>query len=406
MTIPSTLTAAQQAIRATGITGSEIAALAGCSRWRQPVDVYADKVGDVAAAPDTGESHHLERGVFLERGLLDWYAYRTGAQLAYPGTLRHPQLPLVIATPDAVAHWPDAPPRVVECKSPDWRARGHWGEPGSGAIPSYYMPQIQWELAVTGCSQADVIALLDGDLQLYTVDYDPGLFHALYTVALLFWNNHVTARLPPSPDASAAYGNYLRRKFPVAVHELAEATQAQTEYVRQLYVAEHHLAAWEAKRDAAKHALMAAIGDASGLQGPWGRITYRNNKPSAKVDYRAIVEAMAPPPELLARHTHTQATGPRVFRPTFAETDMLLGIPPVYRPAIAPAPAASLEQPAGLPGPQPQALGAGHPRNGPAKPRTRRKGGVDGGDAAGLPAAAMHAGVGTEVANGSGVCRA
>lgn len=356
MPLPSTLSDAQLLARTTGITGSEIAALAGCSTYRAAIDVYASKVGDSPAPPPDGP--HLERGVFLEDGILRWYAYRTGRRLEYPGTVTHPTLPLVIATPDAVAHGHDEPPRVVEVKAPDWRSRNHWGVEGTDQIPPYYLPQVQWELAVTGLQHADVVALLDGDLQIFTVEFNPAMFGALYTVARLFWDKHVRPGIPPPPEASQSYGEFLRRKFPEATQPaLIDTPVAAADALAQLAGADAQLKRWQAEHDAAKHTLMALLGEHDGMEGAWGRIYYRNNKPSPKVNYKALVAELAPPAALLEKHTHKPATGPRVFRCYIKDTGLLLGTAAnLDRPSLPAAnPGAGNHQPpapaAELPGP-------------------------------------------------------
>lgn len=404
MALPSTLSPDQQLLRATGITGSEIAALAGCSRYKHPVDVYADKVGEGPDAPDDTESNrHIERGVFLEQGMLQWYAFRTGRRVETPGTIIHPQHPLVIATPDGISYG-DGPPRVVECKCPDWPAAKHWGEQGTGQIPSYHQPQIQWELAVTGLQQADVIALLDGDLAIYHVQFDPHLFRALFIVARFFWDKHVVPRLPPPPEASQCYGEYIRRQFPIATTpELLDAPPEAFEHVRQLYLAEHHIKAWDVKRDEAKHNLMAMLEDHGGMRGDWGKIYYRNNKPTQKTNWRAVAQAMDAPPDLIAQHTTQPDAGPRVFRAYFMESDSLLhAIPspaaPTALPTAAPGhtdsiPAADcLEQPAAVSGSEPQAPTESSPVKHKPIRRTNRKRSHGSSDAKGQPGPAMHAG--------------
>lgn len=399
MGLPSTLSPDQLLLRATGITGSEIAALAGCSNFKQPVDVYAEKIGE---GPDRSEddepNSHIERGVFLEAGMLQWYAFRTGRRVESPGTIVHPQYPLVIATPDGISHG-DGPARVVECKCPDWRAARHWGQPETDQIPSYHQPQIQWELAVTGLQQADVIALIDGDLAVYHVQFDPHLFRALFVVARLFWEKHVVPRLPPPPEASASYGEYIRRQFPIATApDLLEAPEEAFEHVRQFYLAEHHMRAWVAKRDEAKHNLMLILGEHGGMRGDWGKIYYRNNKPSPKTNWRAVAQALDAPPDLIAQHTAKPDAGPRVFRAYFMESDALLHAAPSSPALPAPGPADAVppadcpEQPAAVPGQEPQAPAESSSHKHKPVRRTNRKRGNGSGDAKGLANSAMHAG--------------
>lgn len=313
--LPTTLSADQIALRRTGITGSEIAALAGANPYKGPAEVYNDKLG-IELCEDNPDTRHLERGIFLERGLLEWYAWRTGAALDFPGTLQHPQLPLVIATPDALAHMPDGTTRIVEAKCPGPRTVQHWGEPGTAEIPVYYLPQVQWELAVTGCRFADVIALLDGELCIYQVEYDARLFAALLTVANLFWDRHVLAKQPPPPDASAAYGDMLKQQYPVATQpDLLEAPPDLLPAIAELHDAHRCQAAAKAMVEVAKHKLQAAIGEHEGLRGPWGKIYWRNSKPKPQIDWQAVAKAAGATPDLIAQHTHQPEHGPRSFRP-------------------------------------------------------------------------------------------
>lgn len=370
MALPSTLTAEQQLVRSTGITGSEIAALAGVSRYKSAIDVYADKVAP--APPDDRDSHHVERGVFLEEGLLRWYAWRTGRRLEYPGTLRHPLYPLVVATPDALACGHGERPRVVECKCPDWRIARDWGADGTAEIPAYYMPQVQWEMAVAGCLEADVIALIDGDLKIYTVPWNQRLFDALLTIAQLFWGDHVRPRIPPPPEASVAYGDYLRRVYPEATQPaLADTPVDAVPLLRQLDDATAALEWATKQRDAAKHGIMAMLEAAAGMQGAWGTIYYKNNKPSPRTDWRAVAIDAGASQAQIDQFTTQPDHGPRVFRAYITNPECLNGgtsQPSLGSPAASESPATGIAAPAGLLGPVPDAHRPGGAKKPPDNP--------------------------------------
>ena len=103
------LSPAQMAVRRKGITGSQIAVVAGLSPWGSPIDVWREKVegapGDLLAA-----NEDVQRGVWLEEAVVKWYVHRVGRAVGQLGTVVHPDRPLVIATPDGVSMAADRDP--------------------------------------------------------------------------------------------------------------------------------------------------------------------------------------------------------------------------------------------------------------------------------------------------------
>ena len=92
------LTPAQLELRKTGWGGSEIGALLGVDPFSGPLDVYLKKTEPDWVAPPNAD---MERGTFLEDGVAEWYAFRTGTKLErIDETMRHKTRPLVLATPD------------------------------------------------------------------------------------------------------------------------------------------------------------------------------------------------------------------------------------------------------------------------------------------------------------------
>ena len=131
-----TLTAEQKQIRASGIGGSEIAAVAGLSPFGGPLDIWLRKTG--AVNDDDISGPHIERGRHLGPGLASWFRAKTGLRVANVGdeeqTFVHPAHPLVIATPDGLVE----DHQVLECKFPSFRVAHHWGQPGTDEVPDYY----------------------------------------------------------------------------------------------------------------------------------------------------------------------------------------------------------------------------------------------------------------------------
>lgn len=300
------LTDEQQKLRLTGIGGSEIAAVCGLNPWMRPIDVYLVKTG-VAQVDES--SHHLERGNFLERGFIDWYAHRFKRKIEFPGTIVHPKFPLVIATPDAVAD----ERYVVEIKAPSFRTAYDWGDEGSDEIPDYYLPQTQWEMAVTGLTEADIVAFMDGDIRRFRVAFNQELFDALRDQAQRFWRNYVAKKEPPPEDGSASYSEYLATRFPKS-DDPAEVTDA-VEVVELVKAYKHAQGAVERAEEAKeklRQKLEMRIGERSGIKGAWGSISFKWSKPSTTLDAKRLEAEM---PAIFEKFQKPKKSF-RAFRPT------------------------------------------------------------------------------------------
>ena len=309
------LTAEQHALRRTGITGSEIATLAGLNPYGAPIDVYRRKV----EGETVEESHHMRRGQFMEPAIIEWYKYETGRKVRDVGTLSHPLMPLVIATPDGISSEQDgSDQRVIEIKSPGPRTFREWGPSGTDEFPKMYRPQLSWECAVTGLDKADLVADVGGELRVYPFEFDAFEFELLYDVAQRFWTNHVLTKTPPPPDASDSARDYLRSKSPRAELSLAHDDGSAEQWVAQYRKATKEVDYWDHKKQEARNNLEALIGSHEGIDGTWGKILFRNNKDGTAIDYKALVERMQPSPELVKEFTKIKP-GPRVFRPYFEE---------------------------------------------------------------------------------------
>lgn len=308
-----TLTKEQHELRRKGIGGSEIAAVAGLSEYMRPIDVWQSKMG----IEHDNRNHHSDRGKFLEDGIVEWYKRRTGSEVVKPGTLRHERYHIVIATPDGVAD----ETRVLEVKCPSWRTSSHWGEPGTDQIPDYYLPQVIWEMAVTGLDSADVACFAGDDLHIYKVQWSQQLFEALLEMAHHFWETYVLTKTPPPPDASKSYADYLANAYPLAVEPEFAITDGNDELEaavsewRSIKEAEKRLA--DRKRDA-ENIIKSAIGSTAGLAGSWGRLRYTNVQGRVATDWRAVAVELGASQEQIEKHT-SAGKGFRRMTPTWSK---------------------------------------------------------------------------------------
>lgn len=288
------LTDEQLRIRRTGITGTDLPAILGLSAFSTSFDVWLDKAGKAEPKEVTED---MERGTFLEDGARQWYAHRTGAlKVEQPGTVVSRRNPLVIATPDGVAHFRDSV-RALEIKMPS-NSFG-WGEPGTDAVPDYCLPQCLWELAALDMERVDVFAVLDGKPRLYHVTRDVELEGLLMEEAERFWRDHVVTGKPPEVTARdvPSVSRWLKRNDTAErldFNALRPEAQATLEEYLRSYVEEsaasERRALWEAR---AKLVVGGAAGVAN-LPADTGHVRLDwQSQSGVRTSWRGVAEELA-----------------------------------------------------------------------------------------------------------------
>lgn len=329
-----------------GIGASDIAAIAGQSKYSSPWDVYkrlinrdeidrdasiagydaeaaAQVLADLDEQHDESDMHtRTGWGHRLEPAIRQAYCDETGLQVIVPGSIFHRDQRWARATPDGIAsvfaadgtpnppftdkatstkHGLDAASmlldpkadHLVQCKNVGQFAARDW----EGAPPAYVQLQEQWELFVTGLARADVAALIGGgEFQIYTVWRDDKLIEDLATIAEDFWQR-VLRRQPPDIDASNACRDHIGRRLSdlaaVEVAADARAEQLAATYQRH-YLA--FAAAEVGKKLAANQLLdVLAVAGATKLRTELGVITTRRvpEKTVQTVDWEAVARALA-----------------------------------------------------------------------------------------------------------------
>ena len=311
------------ALRRQGITGSEIAAVAGVSRYSGPLDVWSRKLGLV---PELEQTADMLRGHRLEPALCDWAAEVVGLYPVDVGTLQCPTMPLVIASPDRLLFQRRAddddpremrPVEALEVKAPA-RTMHLWTDPEDDplGIDPQYLPQVTWEMLAAEVQRVTVAALCYGQLWVYRLTLDPELAGLLVQAAERFWRDHILTRIPPEPTMGAD-AEVLRRLYPAEKAPLMPWPDGRPDDVITRWSDLDATAkAAQEEADRAKAQVMAEVGEAAGMERPglW-RITWKANKASRKTDWEAVAMGAHAPPGLIEEHT-IEKPGARVLRYT------------------------------------------------------------------------------------------
>jgi len=262
------LTPEQIEMRRTGIGGSDIAPIMGKSPYLSALDIYYLK-RDLVEVPQTEAMYW---GDALESAILARYAkdhphatVKTGM-----GTLRGAgDMAWCLTTPDAwslpvqlgVAHG-------IEAKTAHAFAAHDWQD----GPPLHYVMQCQWYMGVLATPRWDIAVLLGGsDYREFILEADETMFAEMLEAARHFWFEHVQKEIPPEPTTAAEV---------VALHphddgRILRANGEQEDTIIAFRKA-YRLASRVGQRvDTLKAAVQAIIGDASGIEGPWGRITWK-----------------------------------------------------------------------------------------------------------------------------------
>jgi putative phage-type endonuclease len=307
--------AAWLAERRTCITGTDIAAIFGLNKWTSPIEVWLSKKSQI----EKPDNDAMFFGRKFERPILEAYSERLGVpiEFAQPWTLiRVPGCPLLGASLDA--RWLNGDRRPVDAKNTRFKSP-LWGDNGSDVFPVYYQLQLAVQMMATETQAADLAVCFSGsEFGRYSMVSDPEVEDSIRERALDWWNKHVVADVPPEPDGSESYGNYLKAKFKRSSEITRPVTAQVREWAEALRVATERMKEAEAEKLKAENLLKSYMGDASAIP---GIATWKNNKDSETTDWRAVVSELATLIDgakvacIIEANTSTKP-GARVFRPS------------------------------------------------------------------------------------------
>lgn len=245
-------------LRQQGIGGSEAAAIAGLDRYKSPLRLYMEKVGEIPPE-ESGEA--AAWGVRLEAVVRDHFVSETGLlTIPQPGLFRHPDHPWMLATPDGVTVDTERRRGIFEAKTTSARAADHWED---GQMPERWLVQVHQYMAVLDCDYAWIAVLVGG--QRYhqeRIERDDELIRHLIGLEGDFWGR-VERRDPPPADGSNATSDVLKLLYPAEQPDtrvvLPDDARGLIGDYEAAHAAEKHA---KGRKDAAANAIRALLKDA------------------------------------------------------------------------------------------------------------------------------------------------
>lgn len=288
---------------------SDAAIILGMSKWGSVSEIQGEKLGLFQRE----QNEAMERGHLLEPLIRRAYAEKFALDV-FPGAMfTHPDHPWMAATTDGSVEDSEGREYLIEIKTVNDRAfkSGEWGADGTDEVPEYYLIQVMHQLAVTGlqscylvalAAPSETLALLAGmaksgadprmlveavksiGLHTFRINRNEALIADMIEAEGAWWQRHIVDKQPAVEVAKLKdNGSILTatEEQNAAIAGLREARGLRDE-------AEEAVEKWEI-------ALKKAIGEASGIKGSDGQITWKKAKDSVVTvtDWEAVAVGMA-----------------------------------------------------------------------------------------------------------------
>lgn len=197
-----------KAQRRKGIGGSDAAASLGLNRWKSPLRLYMEKIGEIDSEVDTEAAYW---GNILEDIVAKEFEKRTGKKVQRVNAiLIHPEYQWMIANIDKKVVGENA---ILECKTTSVWNKDEWKD---NEIPQEYIIQLQHYLAVTGYEKAYIAVLIGGNKFIWKeLERDDELINMIIDGEKKFWEM-VENRTPPELDGSKDANEILEYLYPKA----------------------------------------------------------------------------------------------------------------------------------------------------------------------------------------------
>jgi putative phage-type endonuclease len=205
------LTKEQILQRKTFIGGSDAAAVLGLSRWKTPVEVWAEKTG-LIEAEDISDKLPVKLGNIFEETVAQLFCEETGKKVQRANeTIFHKHYPFIGANIDRKVIGEDSILEVKTCSA--WKAK-EWQD--EEEIPQEYILQVMHYLAVTGKAKAYLAVLIGNqDFKVKEILRDEAMINQIITKEAAFWNEFVLTKIMPT-TIKAQDGDILNKLFPHA----------------------------------------------------------------------------------------------------------------------------------------------------------------------------------------------
>ena len=288
------------ALRADGITATDVSVIAGVNPYKTPYQLWAEKLGKYTPDP-VGPA--AVRGILLENAVADFYEMETGRELRRSnGVVRLKELPWVMASLDRTIVGEEGLVEIKTSTSPRWSLH---------PVPPEVVAQVQWQMFVTGAPWVDIAVLLGGLVfRIERVEADINYQTQLYAKAVEF-RNALATDTPPTLQGEDS--DALAQVVPQTSEEWAQADLSLDRLAALYAEKQYESKLLDQELQNLAISLKEAIGEKVGIVGEGWSATWKQNKSSQKIDYKLLLEALKPSVDVVDAYTR-EVPGARVFK--------------------------------------------------------------------------------------------
>lgn len=193
-------------LRAKRIGGSDIGAIVGVNPYKSIVDVYIDKIQ--GSEFKGNEATHW--GHMLEGTLMKEFASRHSELITYQAPYSVVDNFLIANLDGVLEDKETGEYGVLEIKTTSTWNKKDWED---DVIPQSYYAQVQHYLMLTGYKFAYVAVLIGGQqYKEFRVERSEEDIELIKNKATEFYKENILKEIPPMPDGSDAYMEYLKKK--------------------------------------------------------------------------------------------------------------------------------------------------------------------------------------------------
>lgn len=264
------------------VGGSDVGAIIGVSPYCSPIELWQQKVG--LAEQDVNEA--MLAGSILEDSIVALYEQRTGYRTQRRNApYVHPDYAYIQGHVDRIVV---GEPGLMDAKASAYGPG--YGEAGTDQVPPHVRVQMAVYLGLTGRDWCDVALLRNLRLDVYRIHHDPELYGQLVAVTVDFWTEHVLTGIPPAVDGTEGYRRFLANRFPSDSGIEMVATPEMALLIDELAGVRQDAKALETRQTLIENRIREAMGEASVLLAPGGKVTWKKNKDSARIDWKGVAE--------------------------------------------------------------------------------------------------------------------
>ena len=195
-------------LRKTGITGSDVAAIVGVSKWTSALACWAKKLGKID--DELTQSEPMYWGSTLEPVIRDHFIKVTGWSVQEVGTYAHQDRPWQLANPDGIIVKETGELALLEVKTArfedDWQVPAEGTLGNAAGVPRHYRTQVQHYLDVFGFAEAFVAVLFGGSkFRIFHVPADAFEQEANREASERFMENLATETKPDWDGSTSTY---------------------------------------------------------------------------------------------------------------------------------------------------------------------------------------------------------